>query len=132
MKTSIYSSVNRSDPLSSILHIAKTPPKAGPRALVKKVFADLRMNYQAKKKNRTPIEKKRRQVSIGYFILAFFAILMIQNYFGSAHVEILNYSQFKSVLHKGLIADVVIGDTTIDGNMKGEAVKEVFTPERLK
>src|SRR5207245_2383717 len=106
--------------------------KAGPRESVKKFLADLRTNYQARKKNRTPMEKKHRQFSIGYFILAFFAVLMIQNYFGSAHVEIINYSQFKSLLHKGFIADVAIGETTIEGNMKGEAIKEIFTPERLK
>ena len=116
----------------SSLQVEKMPQKAGPRESVKKFLADLRTNYQARKKNRTPMEKKHRQFSIGYFILAFFAILMIQNYFGSAHVEIINYSQFKSLLHKGFIADVAIGETTIEGNMKGEAIKEIFTPERLK
>ena len=78
------------------------------------------------------MEKNRRQFSLWYFIFAFFTILMIQNYFGSARVEIINYSQFKSLLHKGLIADVAIGERTIEGNMKGEAVKEVFTPEKLR
>ncbi len=116
----------------SSLQVEKTPQKAGPRESLKKFLADLRTNYQARKKNRTPMEKKHRQFSIGYFILAFFAILMIQNYFGSARVEMINYSQFKSLLHKGFIADVAIGETTIEGNMKGEAIKELFTPERLK
>jgi cell division protease FtsH len=132
MKVLTSKSVNRLGPLTSIVRIGKTPEKAGPRELVKKFFADLRANYRARKKNRTPLEKKHRQVSIGYFVFVFFAILMIQNYFGSAHVEILNYSQFKSLLHKGLIADVAIGETTIEGNMKGEAVKEVLPPEKLK
>jgi cell division protease FtsH len=98
---------------------------------VKKFFADLRAAYEARKKNGTPGEKKRRQVSMWYFIFAVFTILMIQNYFGGAHVEILNYSQFKSLLHKGLIADVAIGETTIEGKMKGEAVKEIFPPEKV-
>ena len=44
---------------------------------------------------------------------------MIQNYFGGAHVEIISYSQFKSLLKKGLINDLAIGETTIDGNLKG-------------
>ncbi|MGH7834663.1 MAG: ATP-dependent metallopeptidase FtsH/Yme1/Tma family protein, partial [Candidatus Binatia bacterium] len=78
-----------------------------------------------------PVEKKRRQFSMWYFIFAVFTILMIQNYFGGAHVEILNYSQFKSLLHKGLVVDVAIGETTIEGKMKGEAVKEIFPPEKL-
>src|SRR5437016_234624 len=132
MKIPIRSSAIRRVPIMSSLQVEKTPQKAGPRESLKKFLADLRTNYQARKKNRTPMEKKHRQFSIGYFILAFFAVLMIQNYFGSAHVEIINYSQFKSLLHKGFIADVAIGETTIEGNMKGEAIKEIFTPERLK
>jgi cell division protease FtsH len=132
MKLSVSKSVNWRGPFSSIVQIAKTPEKAGPREVVKQFFADLRTDNQARKKNRTPLEKKHRQVSIGYFVFVLFAMLMIQNYFGHAQVEILNYSQFKSLLHKGFIADVAIGETTIEGNMKGEAVKEVFPPEKLK
>src|SRR5438874_2182671 len=132
MKIPIRSSAIRRVPIMSSLQVEKMPQKASPRESLKKFLADLRTNYQARKKNRTPMEKKHRQFSIGYFILAFFAILMIQNYFGSAHVEIINYSQFKSLLHEGFIADVAIGETTIEGNMKGEAIKEIFTPERLK
>jgi hypothetical protein len=57
---------------------------------------------------------------------------MIQNYLGSRHVEIISYSQFKSVLKKGLIADLAIGEKTIEGNIKGEAVKEILSAEKLK
>jgi cell division protease FtsH len=110
----------------------KMPQKAGPRESVKKFLADLRTDYQSRKKNKLPMEKKQRQLSIGYFVLAFFMILMIQNYFASGHVEIILYSQFKSLLNKGLLSDIAIGETTIEGNMKGEAVKEIFTPEKLK
>jgi cell division protease FtsH len=97
---------------------------------VKKFLTDLRANYEARR-NRVPVEKKRRQFSMWYFIFVIFTILMIQNYFGGAHVEILNYSQFKSLLHKGLIAEIAVGETTIEGKMKGEAVKEIFPPEKL-
>ncbi len=132
MQISIGRPVNRRGPLSVILQVAKMPPKAGPPELVKGFFAGLRANYEMRKKNRIPVEKKRRQLSIGYFIVAFFAILMIQNYFGSAHVEVISYSQFKSLLKKDLINDVAIRETTIDGNLKGAAIKEIFTPEKIK
>lgn len=78
------------------------------------------------------MEKKHRQFSIWYFIAVFFIILMIQNYLGSRHVEIISYSQFKSLVKEGLVNDLAIGETTIQGNMKGEAVKEIFTAEKLK
>ncbi len=132
MKISIGSSVNWKIPSLSSLWSAKTPQEAGPRESVKKFLADLRANYQARKKTEAPMEKKKRQLSIGYFILAFFAILMIQNYLGSHHLEIISYSQFKSLVKKGLVNDLAIGEATIHGNMKGEAVREIFTPEKIK
>lgn len=73
--------------------------------------------------------KKHRLFSIWYFIAAFLIILMIQNYFAGRHVEAISYSQFKFLLTEGLITDVAIGEKSIEGNMKGEAVKET---ERLK
>jgi hypothetical protein len=132
MRIPIRSSVIRRVPLLSSRRIDRMPQKAGPRESVKKFLTDLRANYQARKKSKLPMEKKQRQLSTGYFILAFFTILIIQNYFGSAHVEIISYSQFKSLLKKDLINDLVIRETTIDGNLKGAAVKEIFTPEKVK
>jgi len=132
MKISIRKSANWTDPQSSILQTAKTPQEADPPEPRKGFLAGLRTSYEAIKKNRIPMENKHRQFSIWYFIFAFFTILMIQNYYGRTHVEIIHYSQFKSLLNKGLIADVAIGETAIEGNMKGEAVKEIFTPEKVK
>jgi cell division protease FtsH len=131
MKIPIPSSFIRRVPRLSSLQIAKLPEKATPRESVKKFLADLRANYQARKKTKLPTEKKQR-LSVGYFILAFFTILMIHSYYGRAHVETIRYSQFKTLLNKGLIAEVAVGETTIEGNMKGEAVKEIFTPEKVK
>src|SRR5918996_1070140 len=131
MKIPIPSSFIRRVPRLSSLQIGKLPEKATPRESVKKFLADLRANYQARKKTKLPTEKKQR-LSVGYFILAFFTILMIHSYYGRAHVETIRYSQFKTLLNKGLIAEVAVGETTIEGNMKGEAVKEIFTPEKVK
>lgn len=78
------------------------------------------------------MDKKYRQFSIWYFVAVFLIILIIQNYLGRPPVEVISYSQFKSLLQKGLIGDVVIKETAIEGNMKGEAVKEILTPEKLK
>ncbi len=132
MTISIRKSVNRRNPFSSILQTAKTSQEADPPEPRKGFLAGLRNSYEARKKLKLPMERKHRQFSIWYFIFAFFTILMIQNYYGRTHVEIIHYSQFKSLLNKGLIADVAIGETAIEGNMKGEAVKEIFPPEKVK
>ena len=132
MKISIGNSVNWKISRVSDLLIARMAPKAGLSESVRKFFSDLRTHYQARKKNKLPIEKKQRRVSIGYIILAFVAILMIQNYISRSRVEIIDYSQFKSLLNKGLITDLAIGETAIQGNMRGAAFKEIFTPEKVK
>jgi cell division protease FtsH len=75
---------------------------------------------------------KKHQFSIWYFVLVFFIVLMIQNYLGSPHVEIISYSQFKSLLKNGLIADLTIDEKSVKGNMKGERIREIFSPEKLK
>jgi cell division protease FtsH len=132
MKTSITRFLNRSVPRLSILRIDKLPPKAGPIGVMKQFLARLQSDYKAEKKAKLPMDKKRRRFSIVYFILAFSTMLMVQNYFFSSHVELIRYSQFKSLIKKGLITDLAIGETTIQGEMKGEGVKEIFTAEKLK
>src|SRR3990170_1342113 len=132
MKISICKSVNWRDPHSSILQTAQTPQEAGPPEPRKGFLAGLRTSYEARKKLKLPMEQKQRRLSVGYFVLAFFTILLIQNYYGRNHVEIIPYSQFKSLLNKGLISDVAIGETAIEDDMKGEAVKEIFTLEKVK
>jgi cell division protease FtsH len=116
----------------SASRFAQTTPKTGLRESVKKFFADLRTEYQARKKNKLPMEKKQRRFSIGYLILAFVAILVMQHYIGRSRVEVIDYSQFKSLLNQRLITDLTIDETAIQGHMKGGAFKEIFTPEKVK
>ncbi|HEX2929980.1 MAG TPA: ATP-dependent zinc metalloprotease FtsH [Candidatus Binatia bacterium] len=78
------------------------------------------------------MEKRQRRFSIGYLIFAFGSILVMQYYVGRSQVELVDYSQFKSLLNKRLINDLAIGETVIHGRMKGEAFKEIFTPEKVK
>ncbi|MBI2351305.1 MAG: ATP-dependent zinc metalloprotease FtsH [Deltaproteobacteria bacterium] len=78
------------------------------------------------------MEKRQQEFSIWYFVAALILILIIQNLLQSPHVESLNYSQFKVLVKKGLVADLVIGEATIRGNLKGEALSEIFPPEKLK
>ena len=78
------------------------------------------------------MEKRQQEFSIWYFVAALILILIIQNLLQSPHVESLNYSQFKALVKKGLVADLVIGEATIRGNLKSEALPEIFPPEKLK
>jgi cell division protease FtsH len=124
--------LNRIHPRLSTLRIDKIPPKTSPLELVKQFLANLRSDYNAKKNIKLPLGKKRRQFSIVYFVLAFSVMLAVQNYFFSSHAEVIRYSQFKSLVSKGLVIDLAVGETTIQGQMKGEGIKEIFPPDKLK
>jgi cell division protease FtsH len=79
------------------------------------------------------MDKKTQQMSAWYFIAAItILVLFVQSFLVTANVETINYSQFKSLLKKGQISDVVIGENTIRGMLKPEALNEILSQERIK
>ena len=76
--------------------------------------------------------KRRQQVSIGYFIVAMLMLFLLQYYYTSAKVTTIGYSEFKTLVKKGLVTNLVINDETVRGEIKPEGVKEVLSAEQLK
>ena len=77
------------------------------------------------------MSKKRQALWIGYFILAA-SLMLVGPYFLPKVPEPLSYSQFKLLLKHGQLTEVVVHDKTINGAMKVEGIKEVFSPEKIK
>jgi cell division protease FtsH len=132
MKLALYNLTSRIFRALSDRQFAETPPKPGLRQRLANFIADIRRQYAEKKKSLSPNDKKYRLSTMGYFFVTVLVVLLVQNFLGSSRVEVIAYSQFKSLIKKDLIGDVVIRETTIDGNLKGAAVKQIFTPERLQ
>jgi len=79
------------------------------------------------------MDKKTQQMSSWYFIATITVlVLLMQNFFVTANVETISYSQFKSALKKRQISDVVVGENTIRGTLKPEALNEIFPLEKIK
>jgi cell division protease FtsH len=79
------------------------------------------------------MDKKFQQMSTWYLLaMVTLFVLLMQNFLGPGGVETISYSQFKSALKKGQIADVVIGESTIRGTLKPEALNEIFPLEKIK
>jgi len=78
------------------------------------------------------MNKWRQQFSIGYFFVALLLLFLLQTYLASPQVETINYSQFKALAKKGLVANLVVGEKTIHGEIKPEGIKEALPAERLK
>ena len=76
--------------------------------------------------------QKQQTFSIWYFIVTFLILLAMQTFFLSPRPEMITYSQFKSLVKDGLVADLVIEQGTIRGNIKAEGMKQIFSAEKLK
>jgi cell division protease FtsH len=132
MKLPIQNFASRIFPVLSDRHFAEMPAETGPRKRVADFIAGVRARYNEKKKNASPNEKKFRPAPIWYFLATLSLVFLMQNLLAGPHVEIISYSQFKSLVKKDLVNDLIIRETVIDGNLKGAAVKEIFPPEKLK
>ena len=60
------------------------------------------------------MEINKQQMTMWYFVLAFLAVVFLQDRFAAGrHTETLAYSEFKTLLHAGKLSDVVVTDTAI-------------------
>ncbi|WP_447962435.1 ATP-dependent zinc metalloprotease FtsH [Nitrospira sp. Ecomares 2.1] len=66
------------------------------------------------------MEKKYR-VSIWYFIIAFWGLIILQEmYFAAQHMDEVPYSQFKDWVQQDKVAEISITDKVIHGKLKSE------------
>jgi cell division protease FtsH len=66
-------------------------------------------------------EKKKVKFSIGYLIIAFWAVLLLQQVFAAyLQPSRTSYSDFKAAVVAGRVTDVAIGRTVIRGHTKAE------------
>jgi cell division protease FtsH len=79
------------------------------------------------------MDKKTQQMSSWYFIATItILVLFVQSFLVTGNIETISYSQFKSALKKRQISDVVVGENTIRGTLKPEALNEIFPQEKIK
>jgi cell division protease FtsH len=78
------------------------------------------------------MDKWKQQLSIGYFVVALLMLFLLQYYFAAPKVETIGYSQFKALVKKGLVTNLVMNEQTIRGEVKPEGVKEVLSAEQRK
>ncbi|MDR4461020.1 MAG: ATP-dependent zinc metalloprotease FtsH [Nitrospirales bacterium] len=70
------------------------------------------------------MEKKYR-VSIWYFIIAFWGLIILQEmYFAAQHMDEVPYSQFKAWVQEDKVAEISITDKVIHGKLKSEKGEE--------
>ena len=85
--------------------------------------------------DKKPPIKQHFQFDLIYIIVAVFAVLFIRDlWVGEDHTKTIPYSEFRSLLDKGEVADLVIGPTRIVGAYAkpGEAGKQHFSTVRVE
>ena len=82
--------------------------------------------------------EKKTQFSIGYFVWAFFILILLQRFFFMPHVQDVTYSEFRQLVEKKKVNDLVITKDIIRGkfetdsadtiaNLRGDpSIKEMF------
>ncbi|MCX5817388.1 MAG: ATP-dependent zinc metalloprotease FtsH [Proteobacteria bacterium] len=83
----------------------------------KDIFLELRDKTRSK-------DKKTKSFTFIYFIIAFIAIIIINSYIFTSEVKNIPYSEFKELITKGKISDVVIDVEAIQGNLSLESGKK--------
>jgi cell division protease FtsH len=80
--------------------------------------------FQERQKNALP---PKAHFSIWYFLIALFLFTYLQQYFLSAKVETIPYSQFKQYIAEGNVGKLTIGPENIHGTLRGEPVQKFTT-----
>jgi cell division protease FtsH len=79
------------------------------------------------------MNKNAPQMSAWYFVaLVVLMILLMQNFITPGGVETIGYGQFKSLLKKGQISDVVVGETSIRGTLKPGALSQITSQKKIE
>ena len=78
------------------------------------------------------MEPKQRHFSIGYFILAFVALLVVQSVLFAPHTENLSYNEFKALVKRGKVTDLVLDRQTITGTLSPEGLEGALPKDKIE
>jgi cell division protease FtsH len=92
----------------------------------KNIFLELKERAKDK-------DKKTKGFTFLYFIIAFIAIIVINSYFFKSEVKNIPYSEFKELIAKGKVSDVVINTETVQGMLALDDGKKIkFLTSRVE
>jgi cell division protease FtsH len=78
------------------------------------------------------MESKQQKFSIGYFIAALIALFLLQSVLFAPHAETLSYSEFKALVRKGKVSNLVLDKQTITGTLAAEGLEGLLPKEKLE
>src|SRR3990172_7072250 len=76
------------------------------------------------------MEPKQQKFSVGYFIAALVVLLLLQSFLFAPHRENLSYSEFKMLVKKGKVTDLVLDKQVIRGALAPGALEGLLPKEK--
>src|SRR5207245_9731188 len=77
------------------------------------------------------MQAKQQKFTIGYFVAALLALFLVQALVLAPHVENLSYSEFKSLVAKDKVSNLVIGKQVITGALAANGLEGLLPNEKL-
>ena len=74
---------------------------------------------------------KKHIVSVWYFVGVFLLLMALQNYVFAPRVDILSYAEFKTLVEKGKVSDVAIGEQLITGGLNRNGLEGLLPKARF-
>ncbi|MBI1734018.1 MAG: ATP-dependent zinc metalloprotease FtsH [Candidatus Rokubacteria bacterium] len=78
------------------------------------------------------MQAKKQILSAGYFIAMLVALFVIQLVFLAPHPASLSYSEFKTLVKKGKVGNLVVDSQVITGTLAAEGLERLLPKERLE
>src|SRR2546428_12767329 len=77
------------------------------------------------------MEAKQQHFTIWYFIAAMLILFLVQALVVAPHVENLSYSEFKSLVAKGKVGNLVVGKQVITGTLAANGLEGLLPKEKI-
>ncbi|PYN72133.1 MAG: cell division protein FtsH [Candidatus Rokuibacteriota bacterium] len=77
------------------------------------------------------MEAKQQSFTIWYFVAALLILFLIQALVLAPHVENLSYSEFKSLVAKGKVSNLVVGKQVITGTLAANGLEGLLPKEKI-
>ena len=73
-----------------------------------------------------------QKFSLGYLVAAAFALMLFYSFLLAPHPESISYSEFKTLLHKGKVSDLILDGQAITGTLAIDGLEGVLPKEKIE
>src|SRR3970040_169744 len=78
------------------------------------------------------MEPKRQTFSIGYFVAALIALFLLQSVLFAPHAETVSYSEFKALVRKSKVSNLVLARETVSGTLSTDGLEGLLPKDKLE